>query len=168
MRGSGKQEEAMTTFDRSKVTVLLSRRPAALLVATLALASLTTGCSDGRPERIRVAGTVTIDGQPLKRGYVKFVPEGARPSIGKLDENGNFVLKSYKGEDGVVRGSHRVQVAANRVISPSEIHWFAPRKYSSFRTSGILKEVTEPTDSMVIELTWGDEKPKNGEYIVLK
>lgn len=140
----------------------------ALLAILSAVAFATTGCSDGRPERIRVSGRVMIDGQPLKRGYVKFVPQGARPSIGKLDENGEFILSSYDGEEGVVRGTHRVQVASNKVISPSEIHWYAPQKYSSFRTSGLVVEVDEPTESVAIELTWGEKKPSNGEFLIKK
>ena len=55
-----------------------------------------------------------------------------------------------------------MQVSANEIISDSKIRWFAPKKYADFRRSGLEVEVTEPTDSLVIELTWGGRK---GPYI---
>lgn len=126
------------------------------------------GCSDGRPERVAVSGKVLIDGKPLTLGNIKFVPEGARPSAGNIDANGNFTLTCYDGNDGVVPGEHKVQVAASEVLSDTLIHWYVPKRYASFRTSGLKQQVTEPTDSIVIELTWGDEKPKNGEFRIEK
>lgn len=137
------------------------------LLAAL-IACIAMGCGDGRPDRVEVSGKVLIDGQPVPLGSIKFVPKGARPSAGQIDENGNFVLTCYDGNDGVVPGEHRVQVAAIKIISDSKIHWYAPKRYASFRTSGLTKEVTESTDDMVIELTWGDKKPKNGKYLVEK
>lgn len=134
--------------------------PAFLLV--LAFAAVTIGCSDGRPKRVAVSGKVTIDGEPLVQGTVKFVPENARPSAGTVDENGRFVLTCYDGNDGAVPGVHRVQVSANEIISDSKIRWFAPRKYADFRTSEITVEIDEPTDSIVIELAWDGQK---GPYV---
>jgi hypothetical protein len=122
------------------------------------------GCSDGRPERFAVSGQVLIDGKPLTLGNVKFVPKGARPSGGRIDENGNFSLTCYDGQDGVIPGEHRVQVSSSKAISDAEVHWYAPRKYASFRTAKITKQVSEATDAMVIELTWGKKKPKNGMF----
>jgi hypothetical protein len=111
------------------------------------------GCSDGRPDRVRVSGRVLIDGKPLTFGDVKFVPEGARPSSGKLDENGRFTLTCYDGDDGAVPGIHRVQVAANEISQGQKVQWHAPIKYANFRTSGISFELTESTDSLEIQLT---------------
>ncbi len=132
------------------------------------LSCIAAGCSDGRPDRVAVSGKVLIDGKPLTVGNIKFVPEGARPSAGKIDENGNFTLTCYDGNDGVVPGEHKVQVMAPKVLSDTLIHWYAPKKYASFRTSGLKQTITEPTDSLVIELSWGDLKPKNGEYVIEK
>jgi hypothetical protein len=120
------------------------------------------GCGDGRPERVPVSGVVLIDGQPLTRGNVKFVPVNGRPSVGKIGEDGQFQLTCYDGTDGAILGTHRVQVAASRVISDSKIEWFAPRSYADFRTSGLEVEVDKPRNDMKIELTWGERK---GPYI---
>ena len=130
-------------------------------IFVLLLLVLLAGCDD-RPTRVPVSGIVTIDGQPLDRGNIKFVPQNGRPSAGKIGEDGRFTLTCYDGNDGVLLGTHRVQVAANRIISDSKIEWFAPPKYADFRTSEISVEVTEPVDDLKIELAWGKRK---GPYI---
>ena len=117
------------------------------------------GCGDGRPERLVVSGQVLIDGQPLTYGYVRFVPKGARPSSSMLDENGRFTLTCYGDEDGVVPGVHRVEVNAGESLSGTKRFWHAPKKYAGFRTSPLTQEITESTDSLVINLTWDGGKP---------
>jgi hypothetical protein len=120
----------------------------ALSIVTLLIVA---GCDDGRPTRVPIAGTVLVDGKPLTVGDVKFVPQGARPSSGKIDASGRFRLTCYDGGDGAVLGKHRVQVSASE-IKGEDVRWHAPIKYANFRTSGITFEVNEPTESMVIEL----------------
>jgi hypothetical protein len=118
---------------------------------TLGLVAL-SGCGDGRPARVPVAGVVLIDGQPLTRGNISFVPANGRPSFGKIGQDGKFTLTCYDGADGAILGKHRVQVTANRGISESKIEWFAPRKYADFRTSELEIDVTKPVDDLKIEL----------------
>ena len=118
-----------------------------------------TGCGGGRPDRVAVSGQVLIDGQPLTVGNVKFVPDGARPSSGKLDAEGKFTLMCYDGGDGVVPGRHRAQISAMEVISASKVKWLAPPKYADFRTSELEFEITEPTEDLKIELTWDGKEP---------
>lgn len=118
------------------------------------------GCSDGRPDRVAVSGHVTIDGQPLTKGTVRFVPQGARPSSGKLDSQGKFQLTCYDGTDGAVLGKHRIQVTASEITGGEKVTWHAPQKYADFRSSGLTVEVTEPTDSILLELSWvGERRP---------
>ena len=100
-----------------------------ILLAILAI----VGCSDGRPERVPVSGTVLINGQPLASGNIKFVPKNGRPSASKIDEQGHFNLTCYDGNDGALLGTHQVQVSSNRIISDSKIEWYAPREYADFR-----------------------------------
>jgi hypothetical protein len=128
----------------------------------VALMAVVAGCGDRRPARVPVSGSVLIDGQPLTRGNIKFVPETGRPSAGKIGEDGRFTLTCYDGNDGAIPGTHRVQVAANRIISDSKIEWFAPPTYADFRTSGIEVQIDEPTSDLKIELSWGKRK---GPYI---
>ena len=139
--------------DWGTIMQLLNVRQTLLVCAAITLA----GCGDGRPERVPVSGTVLIDGQPLTRGYVKFVPADGRPSLGKLGEDGEFALTCFDGGDGAIPGTHRVQVSANRIISANKIEWYAPHKYADFRTSGIEVEITEPVDDLKIELSSGGQ-----------
>ena len=120
---------------------------------------LAAGCGEERPTRVKVSGQVVIDGKPLTVGNVKFVPEGARPSSGKIDESGRFTLTCYDGGDGIVPGTHRVQISSMEVLSASKVRWMAPPKYADFRTSGLTFEIYERTDDLMIELTWDGGKP---------
>jgi hypothetical protein len=128
-----------------------------LLVLLCAVVAF-SGCGDGRPTRVPVSGVVLIDGQPLKRGHIKFVPAHGRPSVGKIADDGRFSLTCYDGSDGAIIGMHRVQVAATRIISDNKIEWFAPRKYADFRTSEIEIEVAKPIEDLKIELKSNGQK----------
>lgn len=120
---------------------------------------LCVGCGDGRPARVTVSGHVLIDGKPLNQGNIKFVPEGARPSAGTVAEDGSFTLTCYDGNDGVVPGKHRVQISASEILDRSKVKWWAPKKYSDFRKSGLTFKISEPIDDLKIELTWDGGKP---------
>jgi hypothetical protein len=121
------------------------------------------GCGDGRPTRVPVSGVVLLDGAPLSRGSIKFVPMQGRPSYGEIGADGHFTLTCYDGQDGAVLGKHRVQIDANRAISEKKAEIFSPIHYADFRTSGIEVEITKAVDDLKIELTWGKEK--KGPYI---
>jgi hypothetical protein len=149
------------TSGRRQCGAKVSTIAAAVRFLVLLLPVVLVGCDD-RPTRVPVSGIVTIDGQPLDRGNIKFVPKEGRPSAGSIGADGRFTLTCYDGNDGALLGTHRVQVAANRIISDSKIEWFAPPKYADFRTSEISVEVTVPVEDVKIELHWGDRK---GPYI---
>src|SRR4051812_10209511 len=105
----------------SKSRLLSTKQLATLLFLLLSGAS---GCGDGRPTRVTVSGIVTIDGAPVTRGSIKFVPEQGRPSFGEIDPDGRFTLTCYDGKDGALPGKHRVQVDANRSISEKKMEIF--------------------------------------------
>jgi hypothetical protein len=148
--------------NRQRHSGAASDQPAACMRSfVLILLAILVGC-DNRPTRVPVSGVVTIDGEPLGRGNIKFVPANGRPSAGAIGPDGRFTLTCYDGNDGALLGTHRVQVASNRIISDSKIEWFAPPKYADFRTSEISVEITQPVDDLKIELAWGERK---GPYI---
>lgn len=120
---------------------------------------LLAGCGESRPTRVPVSGQVLIDGQPLKFGFIRFIPEGARPSGAKLDGEGRFTLSCFDGADGAVPGKHKVEISANETLSATKVRWHAPRKYADYGTSGIDQVIDKPTDSLVINLSWGTGKP---------
>jgi hypothetical protein len=132
----------------------------ALFATMAALASLAiSGCGDGRPARVPISGQVLIDGQPLKFGVVKFVPDQGRPSSGKLDADGRFALHCFDDADGAVLGHHHVAVYANEALDDRRTHWHAPRKYANINTSGLEQQISEPKTELVIQLTWDGGKP---------
>jgi hypothetical protein len=117
------------------------------------------GCADGRPERVPVSGTVLIDGKPLNKGSIMVVPQGQRPAGGSIGPDGRFTLSCYALNDGVVSGTHLVSVQATEHISERETRWLTPKKYGDPNTSGLSVTITEPTDDLIIELTWDGKKP---------
>jgi hypothetical protein len=67
------------------------------------------GCGSGG--RVKVTGTVTVDGEPLESGSISFRPVdiGAAPSSGGGVAEGRFDLPADKG---LVPGKYRVTIAA--------------------------------------------------------
>lgn len=129
-------------------------KPAWVILAAACLAI--AGCDD-RPKRVSVEGVVLIDGKPVEKGNLVFVPEGGRPSSARIGPDGRFVLRCFEKDDGALLGTHRVAVSAKDIISENNIKWYAPPKYSDYRTSGITVEITEAVEDLVIELTWAGE-----------
>jgi hypothetical protein len=129
------------------------------ILLPLAIGVFMIGCGDGRPARQQVSGQVLIDGKPLSYGFIRFVPQGGRPAGGRLDEQGRFTLSSYGSHDGIILGVHRVEVDASEEISSTQMKWHAPKKYFRYKSSGLEQEITGPTDSLVINLTWDGGKP---------
>jgi len=132
-----------------------------LVVVTLIslLFPLVAGCGDGRPRRVPVSGQVLIDGKPLTRGFIRLVPEGARPAAGQIGPDGRFTLKTFEPGDGAVTGRHEVSVTAVESLSDTVQRWYTPKKYADPSTSGLTVTINEPTDSLLIELTWDGGKP---------
>lgn len=106
-------------------------------------------------QRVPVSGQVLIDGNPLTKGYVRFVPTGGRSSTGNLDADGRFTLGCFEAGDGALVGTHRVEVSGQEYIDDTHMKWHAPTKYASAETSGLTEYIQEPTDSLTINLTWG-------------
>ena len=115
------------------------------------------GRGDSRPHRVGVAGRVLIDGQPLTRGRILFVPEHGRPSAAAIDGQGRFQLTCFENHDGAVQGTHRLAVAPSGTDLEADTPWPVPARYSDFRTSGLSAEITSSTDSLVVQLTTDGE-----------
>lgn len=83
------------------------------LVAALFLLLLASGCSQPIGS---VSGEVTLDGKPLKNGYVTFTPaDGKGPIVGGEVANGHFDVPR------VPLGSKIVSVAATAPATSEEI-----------------------------------------------
>lgn len=62
----------------------LRQQSCQLILASLALAFLvvSAGCSDPGPERLRISGEITYDGEPVPYGDIVFTPDGAQQNSG--------------------------------------------------------------------------------------
>jgi hypothetical protein len=86
----------------------------AVALALAVLCALCAGCSGNPPPAILpAAGIVRIDGKPLNKAAVRFVPVGdVAPEYiasGVTDEAGRFTL-TCKGQPGACAGENRVLV----------------------------------------------------------
>jgi hypothetical protein len=78
-----------------------------LLLSPVLLAS--AGC--GNQNLSKVDGVVTLDGVPLSRATVSFMPVGeGRAASGLTDGNGYFRLSTFRTDDGALAGDYRVIV----------------------------------------------------------
>lgn len=135
-------------------------------VATCCVALLfAIGCNQ-QPQRVPVAGTVLIDGEPLSTGTIRFVPDTGRPVSAHLGSDGSFrvttkVPTSHGDEvEGLYPGRYKLAVFASENVSSAEnaeVRWLAPQRYADFRTAGLEASIQGPSEDMVVELT--SERP---------
>jgi hypothetical protein len=123
---------------------------ASTLVLTLAL-----GC--GGKRTYQVVGRVTFkDGTPLTGGQVVFEPVDKEATVGargQVQPDGTFRMGTYRDDDGVIEGRHKVLVVPplprildERRPAPPIIH---PR-FQKFETSGLEYTVTRDNKDYAI------------------
>jgi hypothetical protein len=73
------------------------------------LVLLGSGCSG---KLVKVQGVVLLDGKPLPRAGVLFIPEGSegRDANGFTDDNGVFRLTTFRPGDGALPGTYKVVI----------------------------------------------------------
>lgn len=77
------------------------------------LCAFTLGCSDGAPERVAIRGSVNVDGAPLPKGSIVFVPTSGTegPRAAGTIENGSYTIPK---DQGPVVGKMRVEIFAEQ------------------------------------------------------
>ena len=131
---------------------LLQRSHHLLIVCVGAALSIgTIGCS-GQPRAYPSAGQVVYDdGEPLRGGRIEVRslehPLVARGSIGR---DGNFVLTTYKANDGAIAGKHEVLIVQKFAADIDSMQEHAKhassvrtldKKFSKYSTSGLTLEL---------------------------
>lgn len=107
---------------------------------------LASGCQDARFAPVQ--GQVTLDGQPLPRGMVQFVPllsdgNAAVTAVGTIGADGSYTLRSDENIGALV-GRHQVRIES-RAIPKDETDTLPesliPQRYEAETTSGLQVEV---------------------------
>lgn len=101
------------------------------------------------PPVAKVSGVVTLDGKPLPRGTIQFVPDASKgtegpTAVGTIDSEGHYRLKTA-GVEGAIVGFHKVGVYALKQEPADETAPppppLIPPKYFNPETSGLRAEV---------------------------
>lgn len=130
----------------------------ALLSALLTLIVIAPGCGDGKFQFAPVEGRVLLDGQPVAKARVVFMPkasgadgEAGPYSSGETDSEGRYILSTLEEKPiaGAVVGSHRITISTRvahldpdkldtEVIdSPETI----PAEYTNYRLTPLTFDV---------------------------
>ena len=83
-------------------------------VSVLLILAVACGCgSKSRWQHAAVEGKVTLDGVPIERGAINFIPTGQTQGVatGAAIENGQYHIAAA---DGPVVGMNRVEISAPR------------------------------------------------------
>lgn len=93
-----------------------------ILIALVGSACLlATGCG-GNSNLASVRGTVTLNGQPLSKAFLTFIPQGGAgsPSYGKTDESGRYEMRFTDSDYGAWLGRNLVRISTADAISPEK------------------------------------------------
>jgi hypothetical protein len=143
-----------------------------MLLGLIALASL-SGCG-GTPAIVPVKGTLLLNGQPLPKATVQFVPQRSDlsaefTSTAVTDDKGEFTLTcGYKDRPGAAVGQHTVVITESGI--PEELRNSRdyrdiqryqaklanrpiPPQYGSVLQSPLKIEIKEGQEEVKLELT---------------
>jgi hypothetical protein len=82
------------------------------------LLAFATGCGDDADSRFAVRGQVTLDGKPLDKAVIMFVPVESGKETGAEIQNGRYTIAA---EDGLSPGRYRVKIMP--YIAPDFSHF---------------------------------------------
>jgi hypothetical protein len=125
-----------------------------LIVVGLVLAA---GCgySPDLPPVAPVTGKVFLDGNPLPRGMVQFVPEGGgAPATAPISSDGTYELKTATVK-GAVIGTHQIGVVSQEEPKDETDTYPAsliPTTYNNPTASGLTYTVVEGPNNHDIQL----------------
>jgi hypothetical protein len=147
-----------------KVTSLPQRfaHCAWMLLFSMTLFACFAGCS--QDTRVgSVNGIVRLDGQPLSKGTVRFVPASGRAASGKIQSDGTFTLGTFGESDGALIGAHQVAIIAyeteplHRTSAgpppPVKTTPLVPKRYMSVSTSRLTADVKPGQNQFEFDLT---------------
>ena len=93
----------------------------------------------------QIAGTVTLNGEPLPAGSITFMPvAGTNSSTGEIVE-GKFKLSTFSKDDGAPAGEYKVAVTAWTTLPDMGVEGVPaiPKQYFDANTSGLTATISE-------------------------
>jgi hypothetical protein len=131
------------------------------------------GCGESGPQVIPVEGIVTLNGQPLDKASVTFMPAAGQPqsASGATDAAGKFSLVTYIGPKeyrGALPGAYKVAIMKSSLsgevanesglsidgMAPNfKVEYLVPEKYSQPDNSGLTANVVPNMPLVKFELT---------------
>lgn len=134
------------------------------ITASITLFAAVVGCGGDGLNLADVSGQVTLDGKPVPNATVVYTPqaEGGSPSYGTTDPEGNYNLMFSRDREGVLIGSHSVQVTTEK-MDPSDVAALkaegeeapefvrVPPKYAA--KGELVREVEPGKNTINLELT---------------
>lgn len=131
-----------------------------LVLGLLAVTSAVIGC--GPTQEATVAGTVTLDGNPLTTGSVVFMPTSSGTQVyGTIDASGSYEL--FTGQQRGLRPGNYVATVVAREKPATNVtelggpappgKAITPAWYASRKTSGLNFTVAPGTNEINLELS---------------
>lgn len=104
------------------------------LIAALLLSGLVPliGCSGATYAVAPVKGQVTLDGKPMSKTSVMFIPDAGRPAVAITDDQGYYELAYTRDSRGAPPGIYHVEISTAVLLSmpkPSDEKF--PAKYNA-------------------------------------
>jgi len=121
------------------------------------------GCNKNKVDTIRVTGTVTLDGQPVEQGAIKFYAEdGQSPGGGGSIKDGTYVANVPPGKKKVLINGQKVVGTEKLYDTPDsptrdKLEQITPPIYNSLYNSPLTADVSKETKELNFEL---DSKAK--------
>ncbi len=75
------------------------------------LIAIRQGENEGHVEITSIEGTVTMDGRPLPKASVVFIPESGRPAGAMTDENGRYLMTFSARRKRAILGTNKVRIS---------------------------------------------------------
>jgi len=134
-------------------------------IPVIALLLFTTcGCNSDRVPTYPVSGQVLFtDGEPVRTGTIELESkEFGTTASGTIQDDGTFVLGTYKSNDGAAAGEHRVIVVqiiiSDGITKHTKDHGrpVSPQ-YGDYSTSGLTVEV-KPIEQNRVDITLPQRK----------
>lgn len=110
------------------------------------------------PETIPLKGRVLLKGEPVKFGAVVFLSQSGHVGFGNIQPDGSFQVTTFRDDDGVVLGTHKVAVIAVDYNQPPPeppaklAESGVPERYTRFETTPLRAEVTREIKQIEFDL----------------